>query len=97
MLLQTPEKPATKTVHVEVTLGDIERGCPRKASQCPLAHAITRAMGQPMAVDCFSEGWIAFGHGLLRMSLPQRAVIFADAFDLEQGVSPFSFDLELPE
>lgn len=85
----------TKTVRVEVTQEDIDTR-PELGNwchTCPLARAISRALGIPVSVG-MSE-WND-GH-----KLPDAALEFRRAFDdsYYDGVSylvPFSFDLEVP-
>jgi len=79
----------TYTIHV--TQDDIKQGCPQEFWRCPIAHAMARAIGEPIGVrhawyrksDLFAPNW-----------LPQRAVRFVDRFDAGLPVKPFQFTVE---
>jgi hypothetical protein len=80
-----------KTVKIEVTRADIDRGRPRFNNLCPVALAINRALpGHAWRVD----GWRAEGDGGGRFALPWRAVVFVSDYDHGKPVQPFTFEVQ---
>jgi hypothetical protein len=91
-------------VRVEVSQGDIEAGMAGAACECPVALAIRRACG----VEWARVGYDALmGCATIQIGQPSvfskfhigpRAVKeFFQAFDDGKAVSPFSFDLDVPD
>jgi hypothetical protein len=81
-------------VRIDVTQEDIDLGMPGKCGKCPLARAIRRATGSLALVsgeDVYASG---FAH---LAQLPMEAQKFVKAYDSDQEVHPFSFDLDIPE
>jgi hypothetical protein len=87
-----------KTIHVEVTQEDIDEGQPLP-SCCPIAMAVCRATGLGASVfGSIMELWnIETGDARAKVTLPSRCVGFVDEFDSGITVSPFAFDIEVPE
>ena len=79
-------------VRVSVTAEDIAQGTPYHSWGCPIAIAMTRALGHPVGVDekwCWfveKEGDVRHLHGL-----PEAVQAFVRAYDQQQPVAPFSF------
>jgi hypothetical protein len=85
-----------RTVRVEVTAEDIERGVPSSCSACPIAIAATRAgLDRP---NYYAEKYIFFGEPgeRLKVEVPEAARLFALRFDGRVPVRPFSFELGEP-
>lgn len=87
----------SRTVTVEVTAEDIERGKPRAACDCPVALAAGRVFESPH-VGVFRVGddldLFVLGFGQMRPSEEMRR--FVDDFDAGRPVAPFTFTVELP-
>lgn len=81
-------------MRIEVTQEDIDKGAKGDCLLCPIAHAVMRATGaQCVNVHTRIEvlhtdktGWRHFGH-------TPASFEFLRAFDREEPVSPFSFEL----
>jgi len=74
------------TVHV--TQEDIAQGRPSEADHCPVARALTRALGEPISVgDRWYRLRATWSDGLL----PRPARTFVKRFDASQPVAPFTF------
>jgi hypothetical protein len=82
-----------RTVTVNVTQEDIDRRRPRSQCGCPLATAISRAVGEPMAVFNTDVGPQAGGY---YVNLPPDAFDFRRAFDAGRAVRPIAFPLRVP-
>ena len=93
-------------IKVEVTQADIDAGEPCCAGTCPIARAMTRALGRPIAV-C-SRFWSYADEQNTAYCMPPSASAFVRDFDdghIEamreiRGLStpkPFSFELEIVE
>ena len=82
-------------VRVSVTAEDIAQGKPYVCWGCPVAIAMTRTLGYPVAVDewrwFMEEGSVRRLHGL-----PDAVQAFVKAYDQQQPVAPFSFTVEVP-
>ena len=83
-----------RTMHVQVTQQDIDEGDKSQPRSCPLALAMTRAMGLPISVG--GVGWSRltkdgrfFDHKDL--DLPVKAKLFINQYDLSKEVLPFEF------
>lgn len=86
-------------VRVDVTAEDIANGCQHMASSCPVAKAISRALGTSVYVNTTGGKWgknseldLALGH-----PLPMVVVQAARKFDRSGEMRPFVFDIELPD
>jgi hypothetical protein len=83
-----------KTLTIEVTQEDIERGVKQECWDCPIALALFRTTGKEWSVapsSCRELGT------LTDYIFPAEATEFIRSFDLGYPVSPFSFKLEVPE
>lgn len=87
-----------KTLRIKVTLGHIALGNPGKAFSCPIANAM-KDMGLSKTVSAGPAmlAWIRPDNGLAYVTLPPEAVRFMRAFDRRDPVSPFEFEIEVPE
>jgi hypothetical protein len=78
-------------MRIEVTAEDIAAGEPRHSCHCPVARAISRAMGAAWeaygdeAGACDTDDWI---------DLPAEAERWIAAFDAGRPVEPFAFEVE---
>lgn len=82
------------TLTVEVTAQDIAEGREGDCWHCPIALALTRAVGgEPVHVN-FSD--ISDGGGGWYRKLPTEAVSFQRWFDRGDPVEPFSFKVRVP-
>jgi hypothetical protein len=94
----------TKTVTVTVTQKDINIGTPLMCYLCPVALAISRAVGgrRVRVKNPYRWGFSDGPFGDKRdnepdaRALPLIARTFIEAFDLGKPVGPFSFELEVP-
>jgi hypothetical protein len=89
-----------REIQVEVTAEDIAAGVADDCSRCPVARAISRAMGydhglgivqvtgETVRLACFGESWGG--------SIPGWVSRFVRAFDNRLPVQPFDFRLEIP-
>jgi hypothetical protein len=79
-------------MRIEVTAEDIAAGRPKDACCCPVARAISRAMG---------AAWEAYGVGAAShdddgwIDLPAEAERWIAAFDAGRPVEPFAFEVEV--
>lgn len=85
-----------RRVLVEVTAADIAAGEQGRCLECPIALAISRAMGQP----CGTNGYMWFTQegrkdGMLPLSA--KSWIIGFDFDCSSAVKPFSFEIEYRE
>lgn len=89
------------TIRVDVTNEDIKEGYPGAFAACPVALAFRRRMAVPTGqVVAVAEGWIRWGEDLAdcrEARYPESVDAFIDRFDDGGPVSPFSFDLEVPD
>lgn len=80
-----------RTVTIEVTAEDIERGARIDPERCPIALACRRALPDiAVSVD---------GYGIDEYDLiptPDVAAKFITSFDTGKTVEPFSFELRIP-
>jgi hypothetical protein len=83
-------------MRIDVTQEDIEKGERRHACRCPIARAISRAASSQATVGQSVAGYSAW-IGDTKVLLPACAAVFAHSFDAGDVVSPFSFDLEVPQ
>lgn len=83
--------PATITV----AAGHIAAGQPEICVSCPIALALTDAIGDPdIQVRVHDDEAVLFrGKRIARAELPPEAVRFIDRFDSGQPVEPFTFTL----
>lgn len=80
---------------VEVTRGDIANGRRGVPCDCALALALSRAIGHAVSVG---SATFAFIDGRAEyFLLPEHACIFVRNFDEGEPVSPFAFDIGVPE
>lgn len=90
-------------VTISVTAEDIAKGKPGQACDCPIWHAIARALPWlPQSDDdgLFSVGPLGvcgIGSGLESIDLPQEVYSFIGRFDSVLPVEPFEFDLDIPD
>jgi hypothetical protein len=78
---------------IHVTSEDIAQGQRKKAYLCPVALALNRATGMKWVV-CMNAAQVS-GRDSTLTKLPREATLFINAFDLDEGVSPFKFFLEI--
>jgi hypothetical protein len=76
---------------INVTQEDIDKGCQRNSSNCPVARAIKRQTGQDVLVGAYQFGLMS-GE---KLWMPQGVQNFVYAFDNGYNVltKPFSFYL----
>jgi len=79
---------------IEVTAEDIAKGIPKVCAACPVALAIKRVTGRGASV---MQLYIGFHDGSGWIDSPREVLPFVRAFDNEQPVKPFSFELDVPE
>ena len=83
------------TLHVVVTQDDIDHGVPTNIYSCALALALQRATGESsarMVSDCCR---LSFDGPLV--PVPPEVVKWRRDFDSHRPVSPFEFDLNIPD
>ncbi len=85
---------ADKIMMVSITEEDIHKGGIGDRWRCPLALAMSRAVGQPVLVGFSrygdrSDGWLR--------PLPRKAVKWRRRFDADKKVCPISFPARVPE
>lgn len=87
-----------KTIHIEVTQDDINRGIPKNACRCPIALAVRRTTGVECAVRPCGSYLHQNGSGIdvVSFALPDIASRFIKMFDEYGSVQPFSFDISIP-
>jgi hypothetical protein len=78
---------------VTVTTEDIVCGERSDCWECPLALALTRAVGESVHVD---KHYISDGGGGWYRDLPSEAVRFQRRFDAGRAVEPFAFTIWVP-
>jgi hypothetical protein len=87
---------------VSVTAEHIARGVPRSAFSCPVAYALEEAFP---GTDCYAgrDNLTVYdsdsGGGLrmrVRVPHPDSVLKFIRAFDSDQPVEPFTFELDYP-
>ena len=82
-----------RTVRVDVTQEDIDKGLRGNAFSCPIARAIDR-----LAVcDCVEVGDDEIYLDAQGVPMSHEALCFVSDFDSGNMVEPFHFDLALPE
>lgn len=85
-----------KTAHIiDVIQDDIERGVSRSCARCPLARAISRAIGMQCDVSLDVVISFCFGKPHKRGFLSEQAENFVYRFDYGMPVEPFTFTLVL--
>jgi hypothetical protein len=87
-----------KTVTIEVTQEDIEKGQRKDGCNCPIAKAIKRAI--PGCCVSVATRWVVLsinGEFCGDSFLPEKALKFIADFDNFNPISPFTFQLEVPE
>ena len=80
-------------MRIEVTQADIDNRRLNCIQNCPVAIAIRRKCPDLLYVGIEKAH---FGRGI-EVKLPLEAAIFVDSNDSNEPVSPFSFDLEVPD
>ena len=81
---------------IEVNREDIESGVRADCDLCPVALAIVRSAEVGCEVGSYFVTLFA-GSGKKMVELPLPAMRFIQRFDACKPVSPFTFDLEIPE
>jgi hypothetical protein len=86
-------------VTVSITQDDIDEGCRCDADNCPGALAISRATGYAAKVGMVTISLRHADNGQFFKEISPPAVLrwFIEQFDNGNKVSPFSFELEVPE
>jgi len=90
-----------RTVVVEVTAEDIEKGEKEECERCPIACALLRSAGTARAFVDGSEMAAGDWEGMFpeiaqRVPMPPDAAEFVADFDEGRIVEPFTFTVELP-
>lgn len=80
-------------MRVTVTERDIQKGKRREPGCCPIALAILRVHDEALVLVGRQEVCISSKS----YPLPPVARRFVEAFDYQQPVTPFEFDLEKPD
>ncbi len=81
-------------MRIEVTAEDIEKGEPRSSCSCPVTLAIRRAT----MIDFVMTGYLRINIGhCIKLFSPDAVKKFISAFDNDEPVKPFEFDLPVPE
>jgi hypothetical protein len=88
-----------KTIRVEVTAEDIRKGVVGSCDACPVAKALRRTFRTKSATVYYVRSATprCSVKKLDALPLPLDAAKFAANFDDGKPVSPFSFDLRIPE
>lgn len=82
-------------ITVEVTADDIRHGQRGTCDRCAVARAVCRTFRCEPDVIAIDGDWLIFVNTpYLCIDLPQTVRDFIDAFDNEQPVQPFTFELE---
>lgn len=76
---------------IEVTADDIRQGCRNSCSNCPVALAITRAVGQKAFIG--SHTWRISD---AKHILPHNAIMFIHDYDQFRPVMPTTFEIAIP-
>lgn len=90
----------TEPLTVNVTQADIDEGMRRNCSECPVALAARRTIGEGMIdrtvyVDAINIMLLEGGITVALWRMPESAGEFVDAFDSERGtVYPITFVAE---
>jgi hypothetical protein len=87
-------------IHVSVTPAHIERGARSDANECPIAWAMVDAgLEEPyVGINVATWGRLNWEGGRRkRARLPRAAQLFIGAFDRDEEVEPFEFDLEVEQ
>lgn len=84
-------------MRIEVLQSDIDHGERHCCERCPVARAITRAIGNRVAVAVYADRGAELGitsGGYTRwISLPDEVIEFINRFDIGLKVAPFTFEL----
>lgn len=85
--------------HISVTQEDIRRGVPHDAQACPVYIAVSRVCPAVMAVNAKDIDYDndADFYTPFTEPLPKQVQDWIFAFDDEQVVLPFEFDLDIPD
>lgn len=101
-----------RSTKITVTEADIVEGCEGSASNCPIARAVQRQLGQRVSRDGFvryhftiSPSRYSIRRGNERWCAeviyvgepPREAAEFIARFDDSKPVEPFEFEIDLPE
>ena len=80
---------------ITVTQEDIQHGERATTNFCPVALAIKQTIGPFWRVSVIPNN-VYFHHGIAKESrlLPQEATEFIQAFDADNIVAPFSFEID---
>lgn len=80
---------------IQVTQEHIDRGNQCESMACPIALAMTEALGIPVYVTPDAAGVdMTYGDDEeVEVELPELAQAFVAAFDLDRTGAPFAFDL----
>ena len=81
---------------ITVTQDDIDRGCRKHWTNCPIAHAASRALGGWVKVRQDSIEIVDYFDVYPRIPLPGEAQRFIAAFDCGWRVAPFAFTIDVP-
>lgn len=79
---------------IEVTSHDIQDGCMGDAMDCPVARAMRRTLGKRVVAVTGSAWLDAIGSAIPRR-VPPEVTSFVRAYDHDQPVAPFTFEVEL--
>ena len=80
---------------IKVTVDDISGGYRENCLLCPIARAINRRLDTDDVAVAVTPHYIRVGGN--KVDIPERARRFVVAFDKNRDVSPFSFDLTIPD
>jgi hypothetical protein len=87
-----------KTVTIEVTQEDIEKGERGECEKCALALAVSRVTKYRVEIGLYEAEFYDGPELCVGSSdLPIAAMVFVERFDNGHPVSPFTFPLEVPE
>ena len=86
-----------KTITIDVTQEDIDKGVCKDTAKCAIARAFGRMLdGESIQVGSYS---IALYNHSVALNLPEEASEFVKSFDKYKGtfVKPFSFQLDMSD
>jgi hypothetical protein len=81
---------------IKVTQEDIDNGQRKSCSCCPVALAMKRVLDIDVKVGD-NKFVLTSSDEFTILELPKEARIFIDAFDNDELVEPFEFEINLPE
>lgn len=85
---------------IEITAEDIENGKKQSVFACPVALAMCRALRiYPFehSISVYSEDIVFCHDDTSKILLPSQVTDIIDKYDSNQGMNPFSFELEIPK